>query len=83
MTNRNAGVWIDHRKALMVLVTPAGEHTSLIVSKLEKHPQRTGDSPLRGRYAADQKPVKTLLEKRAAKRAKRAGKPLRVSVPAS
>ena len=28
MTNRNAGVWIDHRKALMVLVTPAGEHAS-------------------------------------------------------
>jgi hypothetical protein len=57
MTKYKAGVWIDHRKALIVVVTPAGERTTLIVSKVEKHPQRSGDSPLKGRYAADQVPA--------------------------
>jgi hypothetical protein len=57
MTKYKAGVWIDHRKALIVVVTPAGEHTTLIISKVEKHPQRSGDSPLKGRYAADQVPA--------------------------
>lgn len=53
----NAGVWIDHRKALVVLVTPAGDHTALVVSKVEKHPQRAGDSPLKGRYESRQVPA--------------------------
>jgi hypothetical protein len=57
MTKYKAGVWIDHRKALIVMLTPAGEHTTLILSKVEKHPQRSGDSPLKGRYAADQVPA--------------------------
>lgn len=57
MRKYKAGVWIDHRKALIVVVTPAGDHTTLIVSKVEKHPQRSGDSPLKGRYAADQVPA--------------------------
>ena len=49
-----AGVWIDHRKAVIVLVTPTGEHTSVIVSKVEKHPQRSGDSPLGASYESRQ-----------------------------
>jgi hypothetical protein len=57
MTKYKAGVWIDHRKAVIVVVTPAGERTTLIVSKVEKHLQRSGDSPLKGRYAADQVPA--------------------------
>ena len=57
MTKYRAGVWIDHRKALIVVVTPAGERTTLVISKVEKHPQRSGDSPLKGRYAADQVPA--------------------------
>ena len=65
MTKRNAGVWIDHPKALMVLMTPAGEPTSLTVSKVEKHPQRSGDSPLKGRYAADQVPADDSRQKAA------------------
>jgi hypothetical protein len=56
MRKCKAGVWIDHRKALIVVVTPAGERTTLVVSKVEQHPQRSGDSPLKGRYAADQVP---------------------------
>lgn len=39
-----AGVWIDHRKALIVTVTADGQHTSLVVSNVEKHPQRAADA---------------------------------------
>lgn len=52
-----AGVWIDHRKGVIVSVTATGEHTSVIVSKVEKHPERSGDSPLKGRYEARQVPA--------------------------
>lgn len=58
-----AGVWIDHRKAMIVLMTGAGERTVLIVSKVEKHLQRSGDSPLKGRYEAQQVPADDRREK--------------------
>jgi stalled ribosome rescue protein Dom34 len=32
-----AGLWIDHRKAVIVLVTDEGEETRLIESNMEKH----------------------------------------------
>jgi hypothetical protein len=50
----NAGIWIDHRKAVIVTVE---DHTTVIFSKVEKHPERAGDSPLRGRYEALQVPA--------------------------
>lgn len=53
----NAGVWIDHRKAVVVVVSPAGEHTALVISKVEKHLERSGDSPLKGRYESLQVPA--------------------------
>ena len=34
---RQAGLWIDHRKAVIVLVTDNGEETRLIESSMEKH----------------------------------------------
>ena len=34
---RQVGVWIDHRKAVIVLVTDEGEETRLIESDMEKH----------------------------------------------
>jgi hypothetical protein len=34
---RQVGVWIDHRKAVIVLVTDEGEETRLIESNMEKH----------------------------------------------
>lgn len=58
-----AGVWIDHRKALIVLMTAAGERAVLIVSHVEKHLQRSGDSPLKGRYEAQQVPADDCREK--------------------
>jgi hypothetical protein len=51
------GLWIDHRKALIVAVTDKGEELGLIISKAEKQLQRSGDSPLRGPYEARQVPA--------------------------
>ena len=36
------GLWIDHRKALIVAVTDKGEEMRLIISKVEKQPGRSG-----------------------------------------
>ena len=52
-----AGIWIDHRKAVIVTISPEGEHTTLIASNVEKHPERSGDSPLKGPYEARQVPA--------------------------
>jgi len=35
------GLWIDHRKALIVAVTDKGEEMRLIISKVEKQPGRS------------------------------------------
>jgi hypothetical protein len=52
-----AGLWIDHRKAVIVTVTDTGQETGLVISKTEKHLSRAGDSPLKGRYEARQVPA--------------------------
>jgi hypothetical protein len=36
------GLWIDHRKAVIVSVTEKGEETSLIKSDMEKHVRYSG-----------------------------------------
>ena len=36
------GLWIDHRKALIVAVTDQGEEIRLIISKIEKQPGHSG-----------------------------------------
>ncbi|MGB7603366.1 MAG: hypothetical protein WBM24_23885 [Candidatus Sulfotelmatobacter sp.] len=54
---QKAGVWIDHRKAVIVLVNSTGEYIGLIVSAVEKHLERSGDSPLKGRYEPLQVPA--------------------------
>jgi len=51
------GLWIDHREAIIVAVTDKGEEIGLIVSKVEKHLQRSGNSPLKGRYESQKVPV--------------------------
>lgn len=57
MTNDKIGIWIDHRKAVIVAVTPTAEHTVRIVSNVEKHLQRSGDSPLKGQFESAQVPA--------------------------
>ncbi|MCX6070860.1 MAG: hypothetical protein NTU91_08390, partial [Chloroflexi bacterium] len=39
---RQAGLWIDHRKAVIVIVTDEGEETKEIASNMEKHVRFTG-----------------------------------------
>ena len=51
------GLWIDHRKAIVVAVTDKGEETGLIISKVEKHLSRSGDSPLEGPHDSQQVPA--------------------------
>jgi hypothetical protein len=53
----NAGVWIDHSKAVVVALNADGEDMTSINSDVEKHLQRTGDSPLNGRFESRQVPA--------------------------
>jgi len=50
------GLWIDHRKAIVVAITDKGEEIGLIISKAEKQLRRSGDSPLKGPYEPLQVP---------------------------
>jgi hypothetical protein len=52
-----AGVWIDHRRAVVVVLSADGEHFHEILSKVEKHPERGGDRPMHGSYEARQVPA--------------------------
>ena len=51
------GVWIDHRKAVVVVVTEEGEELGLIISKVEEQLRRSGDSPLKGSFEAQRVPA--------------------------
>ena len=57
------GLWIDHRKAIIMVVTDKGEEIGLIVSKVEKQLQRSGDSPLKGRYESQNVPAEDSRQK--------------------
>ena len=55
--SKGAGVWIDHRQAHIVGLTPDGESTTVILSNVEKHLERGGDSPMKGSHEARQVPA--------------------------
>jgi hypothetical protein len=57
MTKAKAGIWIDHRESVIVTVGSTEEHIFRIASKVEKHLERSGDSPLKGPYEARQVPA--------------------------
>ena len=40
-----AGLWIDHRKAVIVMVTDEGEDTRLVESNVERHVRYSGGAP--------------------------------------
>ncbi len=40
----NAGLWLDHREAIVVVLNKAGEVTRNIPSNVEKHPRRSDES---------------------------------------
>ena len=39
---KQAGLWIDHRKAVIILITDEGEEVKKIISGMEKHVRFTG-----------------------------------------
>jgi hypothetical protein len=53
----NIGIWIDHRKAVIVEPSSVGETVRIIESQVEKHPERGGDSPMKGSYESRQVPA--------------------------
>ena len=54
-TKPNAGVWIDHREAFLVVLSEAGEETKRIESSVEKH-LRHSSEPSNGPFAAHEVP---------------------------
>lgn len=54
---RKIGLWIDHRKAVVVTVTGRDVKQSLVISNLERHLCRSGDRPLKGPYQVEQVPA--------------------------
>ena len=41
--NKQVGLWIDHRKAVIVLITDEGEEVKKITSNMEKHVRFAGE----------------------------------------
>lgn len=52
-----AGLWVDHRQAIVILLSNQKAETQVIESKSEKQLRRTGDSPLKGPYEAQSVPA--------------------------
>jgi hypothetical protein len=46
----NVGLWIDHKKAIVIAVTAEGDQVKLVISKAQKQVRRSGDSPMKGYY---------------------------------
>ena len=51
--NKQAGLWIDHRKAVIVLITDEGEEVKKIASGMEKHVRFAGREGGAGEDVAD------------------------------
>jgi len=52
-----AGLWIDHKKAIVVKVTDQGEEVTVTVSGVERQLRRAGDSPLKGSHESRRVPA--------------------------
>jgi hypothetical protein len=61
--NAQMGVWIDHRKATVVVITDQGEEIGLVISQVEKQRRRSGDSPLKGSYEPRQVPADDIRQR--------------------
>jgi len=53
----DVGLWIDHRKAIVVAVTNKVEETALVVSAVEKQARRSSSSRHGGPYEPQQVPA--------------------------
>jgi stalled ribosome rescue protein Dom34 len=52
-----AGLWIDHRQAVVVIFSDTGEEIKQISSDAEKQLRRTGSSPFQGNFEAQKVPA--------------------------
>ncbi len=52
-----AGVWVDHKKAIVVTISEKGEEIKSVVSTVEKQLRRTSDAPFQGSHEALQVPA--------------------------
>ncbi len=51
------GLWIDHRKAVVVAITDNGEEVGLVISAIEKQARRSPSSRHAGPYEPQQVPA--------------------------
>ena len=51
------GLWIDHKKASIVVVSKGRQEMRKVLSNVERHLSRSGDSPLKGRYESQMVPA--------------------------
>jgi hypothetical protein len=58
----NVGVWIDHREAIIVVLTETGEVTKHIRSNVEKQPRRSGE-PDHGSFETQEVPAEDSHER--------------------
>ena len=57
------GLWIDHRRAIIVTVSDQGEDVKLINSEVEKQSWRSGDSPLEGPHESQRAPADDIQQR--------------------
>jgi stalled ribosome rescue protein Dom34 len=55
--NNTVGLWIDHRKAIIVTISDKGVEIGLTISAVEKQLRRTGTAPLKGSFDDHQVPA--------------------------
>ena len=55
--NLKVGLWIDHRKAIVVVVTDKGEEIGLVISAIERQARRSISSRHTGSYEPQQVPA--------------------------
>ena len=55
--SRKVGLWIDHRKAIVVTVTNKVEEMALVISAVEKQARRSSSSRHEGPYEPQQVPA--------------------------
>jgi hypothetical protein len=60
----HVGLWIDHKKAIVVAITDRGEEIRLIISKVQRQLRRSGDSPLEGPHERQQVPADDSRQRR-------------------
>ena len=58
------GLWVDHRKAIIVTVTEKGEETKLILSNVDKQPGRSGGIRSTTPYESQQVPADDSRERK-------------------